>query len=236
MMKKILLIGLVVVAFLVSGFSVYSYVQGKNRYMGQSVVPEQRKDLPLFEGLKFEGHEYVIPGNHSQSIYKFYKEKLPENGWRLLHMQMSLEAPGGGFMLSYEKGKKELFIHGGWFPQDNRTEVIFDLHPIIETTDWIRYIPKEICVYRNSKADTCTNITDTTKINQFVEWINEDAYDKDDAPVQEEYGVVEVNGEKIEIHYDPKLDSFTLKSDLGRKEMKPEPLLELTGLTHLKEK
>jgi hypothetical protein len=27
-----------------------------------------------------------------------------------------------------------------------------------------------------------------------------------------------------------------LKSNLGRKEMKPEPLLELTGLTHLKEK
>jgi hypothetical protein len=59
MMKKILLIGLVVVAFLVSGFFVYSYVQGKNRYMGQSVVPEQRKDLPLFEGCT--GIQRLIP-------------------------------------------------------------------------------------------------------------------------------------------------------------------------------
>jgi hypothetical protein len=33
-MKRFLLIGLVVVAFLVSGFSVYSYVQGKNPLYG----------------------------------------------------------------------------------------------------------------------------------------------------------------------------------------------------------
>jgi hypothetical protein len=235
-MKKIILLGMVVVTFLITGFSVYSYVNEKNRYVGQTVVPERRNDLPLYEGLTFKDHEYVMKGNHWESIYQFYKEELPNNGWELIHQQTSQETPIGGFMMSYEKDGKELSIHGGSFPEENTTEIIFDLNPTITHTDWIKSTPEEICVYRDYKAKTCSKITDASKIKQFVEWVNNEAYDKNEAPLQEEYGVVAVNGERIEIHYNPKLPSFTLKTDFGRKEMKPEPLLELTGLTHLKEK
>ncbi|MBY6037799.1 hypothetical protein KUV80_14095 [Fictibacillus nanhaiensis] len=94
-MKKMIVILGVMGVFLVSGFSVYSYMSKKDQYIGQTVVPEERNDLPLYEGLTFSDHDYVIKGNHWHAIYTFYKEKLPENGWKLVHTQASLEGNGG---------------------------------------------------------------------------------------------------------------------------------------------
>lgn len=127
-MKKSIVITCVIFAFLVSGFSIYSYMKEKNRYTGQTVVPEKRDDLPLYEGLEFQEHEYMLKGNHWYTVYEFYKEKLPENGWKLIHKQASLEA-SGGFIMSWEKDDKELWINGGWNTNENETEIIFDINP-----------------------------------------------------------------------------------------------------------
>ncbi|MDM5317572.1 hypothetical protein QUF49_16295 [Fictibacillus sp. b24] len=234
-MKKILIIACVCIAFFVSGVSVYSYMNEKNRYASVTVVPEKRDDLPLYKGLEFQEHNYLIKGNHWYDVYGFYKKQMPLHGWKLVHKQAFIE-DWGGFMMTWEKDGKELHIGGGWIPNENTTEVRFDLRPIMRSTNWIEAIPSSICVYANKEADTCSTITDLNKIEQFVKWVNDEAIDKEDASLQKDYGIVEVNGKKIEIHYDPELPSFTLKSADGRKQLKPEPLLELLGLTELQTK
>ena len=100
----------------------------KNRYTGQTVVPEKRDDLPLYEGLEFQEHEYMLKGNHWYAVYEFYKEKLPENGWKLIHKHASLEA-SGGFIMSWEKDDKELWINGGCNTNEKETEIIFYINP-----------------------------------------------------------------------------------------------------------
>jgi hypothetical protein len=236
-MKKYIFIVCAGIAFCISGFSVYSYMNERDRYNSLTVVPEKRNDLPLYKGLEFREHDYAMKGNHWYTIYNFYKSELPQLGWKLIHKQASLEGPGGGFMMSWKKDDNELFIGGGWHPEQNQTEIIFDLRPLLRNSAWIDSIPDEICMYEDSMSTTCSKLTDKNKIKQIVEWVNEGGYDKEDAPLQKEFGIIEVNGMKIEIHYNPALPSYTLKSEFGRKEMKPEPqLLELTGLTHLKNK
>ncbi|KZE68828.1 hypothetical protein AWM68_00695 [Fictibacillus phosphorivorans] len=234
-MKKILIMACVCIAFFVSGVSVYSYMNEKNRYAAVTVVPEQRDDLPLYKGLEFQEHNYLMKGNHWYDVYVFYKKQMPLHGWKLVHKQASIEG-SGGFITSWEKDHSELFIDGGWNPHENTTEVKFDLRPIIRSTSWIESIPSSICVYASKEAETCSTLSDQKKIEQFVNWVNDEAMDKEDAPLQKDYGIVVVNGKKIEIHYDPELPSFTLKSADGRKQLKPEPLLELLGLTELKTK
>jgi hypothetical protein len=232
-MKKVWLLLILTAFFLLSGFSVYSHYYKKDRYWGQTVVPERRDDLPLYRGLTFDEYAYVVKGNHSYSIYEFYKNKLPQYGWKLVNKNVSLES-NGGFMMDWEKNDKNLSVNGSWNRFENQTEIMFDLNPVLHNTVWIKSIPDEICVYPDSKASSCTKITDKSKIEQLTAWVNDAAFDKEDAPLQKEFGIIDTGALRIEVHYDPSLPSFTLVSKLGRKQMKPEKLLELTGLTNLK--
>jgi hypothetical protein len=234
MKKNLVFLGILMI-FILSGYSGYSYFNKDNVYAGMTVVPEERNDLPLYKGLVPGEHQYTMEGNHWQSIYDFYAVKLPRYGWKLSHKQATIGYPGG-FMMTWAKDDKELFIGGNWNPENLETEVMFDLHPQIHISTWIDRTPQEVCVYADPNDNTCSKITDSKKIEQLVRWINFEAYDKEDAPLQKEYGVLVVDDLRIEVHYDPKLPSYTLKSELGRKQMKPEKLLELTGLTHLREK
>jgi hypothetical protein len=235
MMKKTILLLFAGVFFLLSGFSVYSYFHKKDLYHGQTVVPERRDDLPLYKGLTFIEHSYEMKGNHWYAIYEFYKNELPQNGWKLVNKNVSLEN-NGGFTMDWEKNDKNLSVYGSWNSFENQTEIMFDLNPVLHNTVWIQSIPDEVCVYADSRTNTCSKISDRSKIEQLTEWVNDAAYDKEDAPLQQEFGIIDTGDLRIEVHYDPKFPSFTLKSNLGKKQMKPEKLLELTGLTHLKNK
>lgn len=234
-MKKRIVLSFVFILLIISSVAIYKYVLEKDRYSSVSIVPENRNDLPLYDGLEFQENHYLIKGNHWNNIYEFYRDTLPNHGWKLVFKQASIE-DSGGFMLRFQKKDKELHIGGGWNPYANETETTFDLNPVLHKTMWIDQKPRSICVYLNKNAVNCNKITDQNKIEQFIKMVDEDAVNKDDAPLQKEFGIVDVNGEKIEIHYDPLLPSFTLKKADERKQMKPEALLELLGLTHLQER
>lgn len=128
-LKKRIVISFVFVLLVFLSVTIYQYVVKKDRYSSVSIVPEQRNDLPLYEGLEFQEHHYLMKGNHWYDIYEFYRDSLPSHGWKLVFKQASIEG-WGGFMLRFEKNNKELHIDGGWNPYANETETIFDLNPV----------------------------------------------------------------------------------------------------------
>lgn len=127
-LNKRMVLSFAFILLMVSSAAVYKFVLEKDRYSSVSIVPEHRKDLPLYEGLEFQDHHYVIKGNHWYEIYKFYRDTLPHHGWKPVHKRASIEE-WGGFMLQFQKNDKELHIDGGWNPYSNETETTFDLNP-----------------------------------------------------------------------------------------------------------
>ncbi|WP_416730794.1 hypothetical protein [Fictibacillus sp. JL2B1089] len=108
-MNKRMVLSFAFILLMVSSAAVYKFVLEKDRYSSVSIVPEHRKDLPLYEGLEFQDHHYVIKGNHWYEIYKFYRDTLPHHGWKPVHKRASIEE-WGGFMLQFKKNDKELIL------------------------------------------------------------------------------------------------------------------------------
>jgi hypothetical protein len=234
-MKGVFIVLSILIPVIFFGYVTFSGLDREDEYAGLTVIPEKRKDLPLYRGLVRTEFEYVIEGNHWKAIYDYYMKQLPKNGWELSHKQVFLEDTGY-FTMTWSKHEEELEIHGGWNPDENKSSAVFDLRSKLHFSSWIKRIPEKACVYASPEAATCHEISDQRKREQLAQWVNNEAYDKKDAPLQKEYGIIMVDHLRIEVHYDPKLPSFTLKSKLGRKVMKPEKLLELTGLNHLKKR
>lgn len=128
-LNKRMVLSFAFILLIVSSAVIYKFVLEKDRYSSVSIVPEHRSDLPLYEGLEFQDHHYLIKGNHWYEIYKFYRDTLPHHGWKPVHRQAFIEN-SGGFMLRFQKNDKELHIDGGWNPYSNETETIFDLNPV----------------------------------------------------------------------------------------------------------
>ncbi|MED1865175.1 hypothetical protein P4V41_17045 [Fictibacillus nanhaiensis] len=128
-MKKRIVISFALIILIISSVAIYKYVLQKNRYSSVSIVPENRKDPPLYEGLEFQEHQYSMKGNHWYDIYKYYRDELPNHGWKLIFKQAAIEN-WGGFMLRFQKNNNELHIDGGWNPYTNDTETNFDLNPV----------------------------------------------------------------------------------------------------------
>ncbi|WP_137790390.1 hypothetical protein [Bacillus sp. E(2018)] len=128
-MKKWIILSFVFILMIISSATIYNYVLKEEQYSSVSIVPEHRNDLPLYEGLEFHDHYYSIKGNHWYEIYKFYRDTLPKHDWKLVFKRASIE-DWGGFMLRFQKHDKELHIDGGWNPNTNETETMFDLNPV----------------------------------------------------------------------------------------------------------
>ncbi|MGA4720875.1 hypothetical protein [Fictibacillus nanhaiensis] len=128
-LNKRMLLFFVFILLMVLSAALYKFVLEKDRYSSVSIVPEHRNDLPLYKGLEFQDHHYLIKGNHWYEIYTFYRDTLPHHGWKPVYKQASIE-DWGGFMLRFQKGDKELHIDGGWNPNVNETETTFDLNPV----------------------------------------------------------------------------------------------------------
>ncbi|MCP3740335.1 hypothetical protein [Rossellomorea sp. BNER] len=136
-MRKIykLFYGFIIVCI---GISLFSYQKiTDDTYKGMSIIPEQHKDIPLFEGLEPTGHQYIISGDKWMGIYDFYKKELPKFGWKLEYIDTALndqdpENDGSGFYSHWRKEgfDGELWISAHYNLWEDQTEVIFDKTPI----------------------------------------------------------------------------------------------------------
>ncbi|WP_066172956.1 hypothetical protein [Bacillus marinisedimentorum] len=118
-----------------AGWFTYQRVSD-DTYEGMSVIPEQQKEIPLFEGLRPTGHEYVMEGNKWNDIYDFYLKELPRYGWEVEHKQSFPDENSDvrGFMSRWRNKNLEweLSIYGSYFKMNNQTEVIFDKTPLYQ--------------------------------------------------------------------------------------------------------
>ncbi|MBM7583658.1 hypothetical protein JOC86_000195 [Bacillus pakistanensis] len=164
-MRKLnwLLYGTIVVCIIIGLFSFRKIT--KDTYDGMSIIPEQHKDIPLFEGLEPNEHQYIVDGNQWIDIYKFYKVELPKFGWKLKYIDTALnvqvpENDGGGFYSHWRKEgfDGELWISAGFNSLEDQTVVIFDKTPIYNSSIWIHHVPENICIYENLLDENCTEM------------------------------------------------------------------------------
>jgi hypothetical protein len=199
----------------------------EERYKGQTIIPEQSKDVPLYKGLRPDGTpEYVIQGDHWEEILAFYKKSLPDNGWHEVFIQVSdLEAgDGSGFMSTWaKKGQPwDLYISAGHFKNMNQTEVIFDKRKKMTSTAWIENQPVSICINEQpERSKNCYEMTDDETITKIIRMVNE-AFDWDkDIYLYEGRSRIEFGALQVEVYYDLEKGIY-LVSDKGTKWMKPE--------------
>jgi hypothetical protein len=204
-------------------------------YEGMSIIPEQQKDIPLFEGLRPSEHEYVMEGNHWNDIYNFYLKELPRYGWEVEYKQSSSDKNSDvtGFMSRWRKKgiEWELSIYGSYFKMNNQTEVIFDKTPIYYSTTWIDDVPTSICIQQNSSNESCTEINDKAQIEGIVSFIN-DAIDwEEEVLPREKTSVIDFGNMEIKVMYESDKEIY-FQSEKGIKMMKPDP--DFYKLTNLK--
>jgi hypothetical protein len=94
----------IIIILIIAGWFTYQRVTD-DTYEGMSIIPEQQKDIPLFEGLRPSEHEYVMEGNHWNDIYNFYLKELPRYGWEVEYKQSSSDKNSDvtGFMSRWRK-------------------------------------------------------------------------------------------------------------------------------------
>jgi hypothetical protein len=139
-----------------------------------SIIVEEHADIPLFDRLKPTRTHYVLDGNHLEDIYEFYMKELPAHGWKSRYIQHG-DASASGFLSHWRKEgfDGELTVSASYFQSDDRTEVMFDKHPLFETTTWIYHTPDSVCIYMNLNQDGCTIITNPNIINDLIKFIND---------------------------------------------------------------
>jgi hypothetical protein len=203
-------------------------------YSGMSIIPGQRKDVPLFEGLKPSNPDFVMKGNHWKEIYEFYLQELPKHGWKAEHKITRTNETGDSHSFDTSWRKKgldwELTVMGGYIKMTNQTEVIFDKLPILTSTTWINHAPQSICIYHNLTDNNCVVIKDKKKIDGIVRFINSGIdWDKKVEP-HAKTGMIVVGDFKIKVFYEADEEVY-LQTEKGTKLMKPEPeFFQLTGL------
>ncbi|BCB03834.1 hypothetical protein [Bacillus sp. KH172YL63] len=221
----------------ISWFALHKLTDDTHENM--SIIPEQHKDIPLFENLKPAGHYYVIKGNHWEDIYDFYMSKLPSLGWKMERAKSALDdidaendASGFDSHWSKEGFDGELWISATYNQLDDKTEVIFDRTPINQSTSWIEEVPNNICIHESLNQEDCFVIDDRTKVEGIKQLINK-AIDRDYemVPTREKTSVIDFGNIEINVYYGNDKEIY-FQSKKGTKIMKPEPeFFELTNLS-----
>ncbi|PLR87916.1 hypothetical protein [Bacillus sp. V33-4] len=208
-----------------------------NNHSGTSIIPEQEDDIPLFEGLEPDEHEYVLVGNHVNDIYDFYEKELPNNGWKVSQrpiFEINKEKHESSFHSQWQKSgfEGELSVSAYYNEQEGRTEVVFDKTPIHTFTTWIVQIPDSICIYASSHNEACIEINDKDTINQIAYFINH-AIDWDkEASTREKISEIDFGSLKVNVSFGDD-QAIYFQSDKGTKYMKPEQ--EFLDLLHIQE-
>ncbi|MEW5597081.1 hypothetical protein ABGT24_27060 [Peribacillus frigoritolerans] len=209
MSKKIWLIYGFLAILIVAGWFTYQKITD-DTYEGMSIIPEQHKDIPLFEGLKSTRSHYVIKGNRWEDIYNFYMNKLPKLGWKVEYEQSALddnnnENDWSGFDSRWRKEgfDGELWISASYNQYDEETEVLFDKTPIYKSTSWIEDLPDNICIYETLKDEKCFELNDKSKIKEIKSLINKAIdWDKEELPQREKTSVIDFGNLEIKVHMD----------------------------------
>lgn len=186
--RKFLIVGIVVVSILLGWFAYQKATD--DTYEGMSIIPENHKDIPLFEGLEPTRSHYVIKGNRWEQIYNFYMNELPKLGWKVEYEQSALddnnnENDWSGFYSRWRKERfdGELRISVSYNQYDEKTEVMFDKTPIYKSTTWIVDLPDSICIYESLNDKQCIEINDESKIKEIESLINKAIdWDKEEIP------------------------------------------------------
>jgi len=235
--KTFLLYGCIAI-LIAMGWFAYQEVTD-DTYEGMSIIPEQHKDIPLFEGLKPTRHQYLIKGNRLEDIYEFYMRKLPSLGWNVEHEQSALDDNDteNHWSSFYSQWRKEgfdgeLWISAGYNQFDEKTEVIFDKIPIYKATSWIEEVPNNICIYETLNDEKCYEIHDKSRVEEIKTLINKSTdFEKEEFPIQEKISVIDFGNIEITIYYGNDKEIY-FKSEKGIKIMKPESeFFELTNLS-----
>ncbi len=238
-MKKtsLLVIGFAVLLLAVIGWSAYQRA-ADDTYQGMSIIPEQHKDIPLFEGLKPTENRYVIKGNHWAEVYAFYMQQLPDLDWTLEYDHSAFmdddrqndEAEGFRTRWTKEGFDGELWIWAHYDKFTNQTKVTFDSVAARHSKTWIHDVPSSVCVYTGADAGSCDEITDTTQIEALAAHIN-DAMDWEEGPLPRSHArIIDFGSSKVTVLYEPDEEIYLI-SEKGTKLMKPEKeFLELVNL------
>lgn len=227
MTKKRIIFGVIVLLlFMISWFSYQKITD--DTYKGMSIIPEEHKDIPLFQGLEPTEHQYIMKGNHWEDIYRFYMKELPGLGWQKEYTESALddndaENNWSGFMSRWRKENfdGELWISAHYNQNEDLTEVMFDETKILQSTTWFEDVPDRICIYQNPTAQNCTVIKDKSKIDQIIRFINEATDTNEEVASRTETLLIDLNDSKVNVFYEDDKDIF-LQSDKGTKLMKPE--------------
>jgi len=190
-------------------------------YEGMSVIPEQREDIGLYKGLEPRQNDYVMKGDQWKEIYNYYLKNLPKHGWVLEHNESKeIERIPGGYARWIKEGQGELDISTSYFPQEDQTQVNFDLNKIIPSSKWISIVPKRVDVYdENNKK--IKEIVNEDQINQIQKFINDEAYDTQNQPSGKVLRKLHINELEIAV-YESGSEPIYFVSDKGTKMMKPE--------------
>lgn len=197
-------------------------------YSGISIIPEQRKDIPLVKGLEPTEHQYIMEGNHWIDIYEFYLKELPEFGWEVEDEDSALndndsENDWSGFNSRWKKEgfDGELWVSAHYNQFEEQTEVIFDKTPIYNSTIWIDQIPESICISENPPANNCTEVKDKAKIEEIAHFINEAIDWNNDTEPRKQSKVIKFGNREITVVFESDKEIY-LQSENGIKLMKPE--------------
>lgn len=232
--------------WLVSGFVVILAVVGwvtyqkitDDTYRGMSIIPEHHNDIPLYKGLKPTNRKYVIKGNHWKEIYDFYLRQLPSLDWKIEYEDSTLKDKdpekdwAGGFNSRWRKEgfDGELWIWAHYNKLEDQTEVVFDKHPIYNSTTWIHNVPSSICVYQNVDDGTCDEMNDKTKIEGLIGLINNAIDWKDERLPLNKASAIDFGTINVKVFYESDKEIYFV-SEKGTKWMKPErEFFELTNL------
>jgi hypothetical protein len=207
-------------------------------YQGMSIIPEQHKDIPLYKGLNPTNHKYIIEGNHWKQIYDFYLLSLPSLGWKVEYEGSTLDDKNalndivGGFSSRWRKEgfNGELFIAAHYNQLEDQTQVIFDKHPIFNSTAWINNIPSKICVYQSKNDEKCNEIKDKTKIDAISSLVNNAIDWSEQRSSREHTSLIDFGTITLTVFYESDKEIYFV-SEKGTKLMKPEhEFFELTNL------
>ncbi|PGS55797.1 hypothetical protein [Bacillus sp. AFS041924] len=218
--RTILISAITSILVFVAGIIAYQKITD-DTYEGMSVIPEQRKDIGLYKGLEPRQSDYVMKGNHWKEIYNFYLKSLPTHGWVLEHKESKENEPiSGGYARWIKEGQGELDLSATYFPQEDQTQVNFDLNKLITSTKWISIVPKQIEVYDENNKKV-KEIVDENQINQIQYFINDEAYDTQEKPLGKVVRKLHINELEIAV-YQSGNDPIYFVSEKGTKMMKPE--------------
>ncbi|SEA22410.1 hypothetical protein SAMN05421743_103227 [Thalassobacillus cyri] len=225
--KHFLLYGLIAV-LVVSGGWAYQKITD-DTYEGMSIIPEEHKDIPVFEGLEPKRSRYVIQGNRWREIYTFYSNALPDYGWDVEYEDSALadsneENDWSGFQSYWRKEgfDGELGISASYNRIEDETKVIFDKTPIYQSTAWFGKVPESICVDGKQNSENCEAIEEEADREKIVNFIN-DAIDWESkgAPGVE-MSVMTLGDIEVKVLYGKDKEIF-FQSEKGMKMMKPDP-------------